>query len=75
MPTDVITVREAAKRLGRTPHTIEHALRMGDFPVGTCFKTPSKRHIYIIPRDAFEAFLQGKVAGRPTTALMRDGFM
>lgn len=61
---EIITAKEAARRLGRRKETIERALRDGTFPVGTCYKTASGRFVYIIPRDAFERFMRGEIAGR-----------
>lgn len=55
---EVITPREAAQRLGRTQHTIEHGLRTGSLPFGTAYKQASGRYVYIIPREAFERFIQ-----------------
>jgi hypothetical protein len=60
----VISAREAGRRLGRAPATIEQGLRDGTFPVGTCFKTKSDRFVYIIPEEAFERFMNGEIAGR-----------
>lgn len=59
----IITAREVARILGRTPATIEHALREGTFPVGTAYKTASGRYVYIIPLEAFERFLRGEISG------------
>lgn len=58
---EVITPKEAAQRLGRTQHTIEHGLRTGELPFGSVFKQPSGRYVYIIPREAFERFLRGEI--------------
>lgn len=55
---EVITPAEAARRLGRTQHTIEHGLRTGELPFGTAFRQKSGRYVYIIPRKAFERFIQ-----------------
>lgn len=64
MPKEIITAREAARRLGRNTGTIEQGLRAGTFPVGTAYKLPSGRFVYIIPKLAFERFLRGEIAGR-----------
>lgn len=58
---EVITPKEAAQRLGRTQHTIEHGLRTGELPFGAVFKQESGRYVYIIPREAFERFLRGEI--------------
>lgn len=63
MPTEIISVREAARRLGRGTATIEQALRAGTFPIGASYKTAAGRYVYIIPRKAFERFMDGEVAG------------
>ena len=63
MPTEIISVSEAARRLGRGKATIEQALRAGTFPIGTAYRTTSDRYVYIIPRKAFERFMAGEVAG------------
>jgi hypothetical protein len=60
---DTITVVEAAHRLKRSPASIQKAMREGTFPVGTCFST-GRQFQYIIPREAFERFLRGEIAGR-----------
>lgn len=62
---EVITPQEAAKRLGRTQHTIEHGIRTGELPFGTAFRQASGRFVYIIPREAFERFLRGEIRGIP----------
>lgn len=64
MAVDVISVREAARRLKRTPDTLEQGLRAGTFPVGTAYRLASGRFVYIIPKLAFERFLRGELAGR-----------
>lgn len=61
MPTEIISVREAARRLGRGTATIEQALRTGTFPIGTAYKTAADRYVYIIPRKAFERFMSGEL--------------
>ena len=62
---EVITPKEAAQRLGRTQHTIEHGLRTGELPFGTAFRQASGRFVYIIPREAFERFLRGEIRAIP----------
>lgn len=64
MPHEIISAREAARRLKRSPQTIEKGLRDGTFPVGTCYETAAGRFVYIIPRDAFERFMRGEIVGR-----------
>ena len=63
MSTEIISVSDAARRLGRGKATIEQALRAGTFPIGTSYKTAAGRYVYIIPRKAFERFMAGEVAG------------
>ena len=63
---ETITVVEAAHRLKRSPASIQKAMREGTFPVGTCFST-GRQFQYIIPREAFERFLRGEIAGRVFT--------
>ncbi len=63
---EIISVQEAARRMKRTPTTIMHALRHKKFPVGTCFETAAGRFVYIIPREAFERFMQGEIDGHRT---------
>lgn len=60
---ETITVVEAAHRLKRSPASIQKAMREGTFPIGTCFST-GRQFQYIIPREAFERFLSGEIAGR-----------
>ena len=60
---EVITPAEAARRLGRTQHTIEHGLRTGGLPFGAAYKQASGRYVYIIPREAFERFIRGDLGG------------
>ena len=62
---DVITPAEAAKRLGRTQHTIEHGLRSGGLPFGAAYRQASGRYVYIIPREAFERFVRGDISKKP----------
>lgn len=64
MPHEIISAKEAAKRLKRATNTVEQGLRDGTFPVGTCYKTAAGRFVYIIPKDAFERFMRGEIAGR-----------
>lgn len=63
MSTEIISVSEAARRLGRGKATIEQALRAGKFPIGMSYKTSAGRYVYIIPRKAFERLMAGEIAG------------
>lgn len=63
MTSEIVSVREVSKRLGRGKDTIEQALRAGTFPIGTAYKTAAGRYVYIIPRKAFDRFMAGEVAG------------
>lgn len=63
MSTEIISVREAASRLGRGKDTLEQALRAGTFPIGTAYKTAAGRYVYIIPRKGFERFMSGEIKG------------
>lgn len=62
---EVITPREASRILGRATRTIEHGLRTGELPFGVAYRQKSGRYVYIIPREAFERFLQGNRPDRP----------
>ncbi len=57
MEKGIITVIEAAKRLGVDGETIRVGLRNGSFPVGCAVRSPTGRYTYIIPREAFENFM------------------
>lgn len=59
-----ISTTEAASAIGRSRFIIEKSMRKGTFPVGTCFKTQAGRFVYIIPKDAFDRFMQGEISGR-----------
>lgn len=63
MVSEIVSVREACRRLGRGKDTIEHALRAGTFPIGTAYKTAAGRYVYIIPRKAFERLMAGEISG------------
>lgn len=52
---DVVSVAEAAKRLGRRPDTIKSWIRRGVFPG----YQPSPG-VYVIPRVAFDRYLAGE---------------
>lgn len=59
----IISSRECARQLGRSPSTVECGLRNGTFPIGTAYKTDAGRYVYIIPRDAFDRFMRGEIRG------------
>lgn len=63
MSTEIISVKEAARRLGRGKDTLEQSLRAGTFPIGTAYKTAAGRYVYIIPRKGFERFMAGEIRG------------
>ena len=56
---EVITVREAAARLGRGKLVVEKMLKEGTLPFGTAYKKDCGEYIYIIPKKAFERYMNG----------------
>lgn len=56
---ETISPQEAAKRLGRSVAFVQNALRDGTFPVGAAVRTQAGEYAYIIPRVAFERFMNG----------------
>lgn len=61
---EIISAREVARRLKRSPETIEQGLRDGSLPFGTAYRTAAKRWVYIIPLAAFERFMRGEKDGK-----------
>ncbi len=61
----VITVREAARRLGCRDETIHAGIISGKLPFGVAIKMKSGRFKYIIPGVAFERFCENPKGGQP----------
>ena len=57
---EIITVAQAARRLGRGTEAIQFGLRSGQLPFGQAFKSECGRYLYIIPKEAFERYLRGE---------------
>lgn len=54
-----IKIREAAQILGVSEQFIRIGIQQGKLPFGTCIKV-NQRWNYVIPRERFEAYVNGK---------------
>jgi len=54
-----IKVSEAAQILGVSDQLVRIGIQQGKLPFGTCIKV-NQRWNYIIPRERFEAYVNGK---------------
>ena len=57
MSPETVPLTEIAKRLGRTVTTIQAGLKQGRLPFGTAFPADGGKWCYIVPRAAFELFM------------------
>lgn len=59
-----ITVAEVAQRMGKAQTYVRACLIAGRLPFGAAVKRPgSTKWSFHIPREAFEAYMQGEAAG------------
>lgn len=71
MSDEMIYTPEIAKRIGRSQAFVESALREGTFPVGKAIQNKENgRWSYIIPRAAFEAWINGQLPSTQMNDLM-----
>ena len=57
--SDRLTIKEAARRMGKSEQFVRFGLRNGRLPFGTAVKM-SQRWTYYISKERFEEFIGGK---------------
>lgn len=62
MESEMISIKEVSKRIGRGTAFVEKALREKQFPVGIAiYNDQTDRWTYIIPRAEFENWIGGQI--------------
>jgi hypothetical protein len=62
METKNMTIKEAAKLMGKSQPFVRAGLRLGFFPFGTAFKSKERnaRYDYYISPEKFRQYVEGK---------------
>lgn len=71
MESEMISIKEVSKRIGRGTAFVEKALREKQFPAGTAiYNDDSERWTYLIPRAEFERWIKGELPSMSMSAMM-----
>lgn len=56
---ETVPIAEAARRVGTREQSLRMQMQQGKFPPGWAYQTEKGTWVYIIPRNRFEAWMNG----------------